>query len=377
MSTELQVVELPEELAKIASTETSLSKDKADAHLMAFAPFFAEMTEASNEIETINFEDPTDADASKARTVRLRLAKNRTASEKEKDARKKGILSEGNLIQAAYNLIANASKMKEESLAQVEKFQQLKEEKRIADLENVRREMLAPFDMALPEGLGKMTDEVFSAFFNGCKKQHEDKLEAERLRVEAEAKAKEIRELNEARAKEIRPLWHYMTNEESETVLGELTPEAFESLKKVLEDRDADHKREADLKEKELAQERERAKAQEEAAKKEAEAKQAELDKALKAQQEAEAELKRKEAQEAQEKAEAEAKAKAEEKARKAAERKAKNAPEKTKLEAFYSELVNLTPPVLKTEEGEAAMIRINDSFEKFRELVRTLAEGL
>lgn len=370
MSTEITITELPKELVEIANSQPMLAKDKAQEHLAAFAPYMSQLTEYAQEMEAINFNDPTDVDAAQARSIRLKLAKNRTASDKEREGRKASILAEGNLIQAAYNLIANASKMHEESLAQVEKFQELREKQRIEKLTQERTEMVSQYVNAVPDGIGTMTEEVFNAFLSGCKKQYEDRMEAERLQKEAEAEAERIRKLNEERGKAIRPLWNFLTNEEAELSLGEMTDQQFQELSNVLTERKAEHdakmeeqrienerlKAEADRKEAEAKAERDRIEAE---AKKERDAMEAKLKAEREERERLEAEAKAKAAQEAREKAEAEAKAAAEEKARKQAERKAKNAPDKVKIQTWIDAMKAVEQPVLKGEDAQQAFMRI------------------
>jgi hypothetical protein len=364
MAEQLAVIELPKELQEIQSLNLGLSKDKAEEHLSAFAPFVTTLTELKMKTETINFGDPSEADSKIAREVRLSLAKNRTASEKEKDARKKNLLTEGNLIQAAYNVVANASKMIEESLSNVEKYQELKEKQRIAEVAAKRAEELSQYDVAAPEGIGAMSDNIYASFLMGCKKTYEDKKEAEKLQKEAEERVEVQNKLREQRASSIRPLWGFMNDDELELNLGEMSEEQFKSLSEVLEQRNADHQAEQKRLADELEAERKAAaeakekadkerKEAEDKARAEHEAQEAELAKARKEKEEAEAELKRKEAQEAKEKAEAEAKAKEEEKARKAAERKAKNAPDADKLKSLLQTMNSIESPVLKTDEAK------------------------
>jgi len=353
MAEQLAVIELPKELQEIQSLNLGLSKDKAEEHLSAFAPFVTTLTELKMKTESINFGDPSETDSKLAREVRLSLAKNRTASEKEKDARKKNLLTEGNLIQAAYNVVANASKMIEESLSNVEKYQELKEKQRIAEVAAKRAEELSQYDVAAPEGIGAMSDNIYASFLMGCKKTYEDKKEAEKLQKEAEERVEAQNKLREERARTIRPLWSFMNDDELELNLGEMSEEQFKALSEVLEQRNADHQAEQKRLADELAAEKKRAEKAKAKADAEAAEQQKELDRIRKEKEEAEAELKRKEAQEAKEKAEAEAKAKEEEKARKAAERKAKNAPDADKLKSLLLTMNSVESPVLKTDEAK------------------------
>lgn len=353
MNQQLQVMELPQELQKLAATNLGVAKDKANEHLAAFAPFMSELTELSLQMESINFETPTNEDSKKASELRKKLVKVRTGSEEEKDARKKSLLAEGNLIQSAYNVIKNACLMKEESLAKVEKYQELL---RAAELERItaqRMEQLAEFECNTDRSLvGQMSDETFAQFLAGAKATYEQKKEDERKAEEARLEAERISKLREQRLTALRRVSNFLTDDELQKDFGTMSEAEWSQLVKVIAERKDDYEakeaaRQAELErirkdneEKEAALRKER----EEAERKDREAK-AEIARL-------EAEKKAKEEEEAKAKAEEERKRIAEEKARLAAERKAANAPDKKKLEEFAIMLDNINLPELKTEEG-------------------------
>jgi hypothetical protein len=353
MSEQLQVLELPKELQQLAAANLGLAKEKADEHLAAFAPYMSELTELSLQMEGINFETPTNEDSKKASDLRKKLVKVRTGSEKEKDARKKSLLTEGNLIQSAFNLIKNACEMKEESLAKVEKYQELLREAELNRIADTRMEQLAQYECNTDRALvARMTEDAFTQFLNGAKVTYEQKKEDERKAEEARLEAQRVSKLREERLTALRRVSNFLTDDESQKDFGTMSDEEWSQLVKVIGERKVEHEakeaeREAELErirkeseEKEAALKKER----EEAERKEREAK-AEIARL-------EAEKRAKEEEEAKAKAEEEKKRIAEEKARKAAERKAANAPDADKLRRYLFAMGDHDSPVLTSDEA-------------------------
>lgn len=160
--------------------------DKAEQYAAIFAPFMITLKELSNKAETINKDTPSVLDAKLAREVRLAMAKNRTASEKIKDANKASLIAESNLIQNLYNIISNASKLSETDLDAVEKYAENKEKERKAALAVERAAMFAYLETDLTGyDLGGMSDNVFSDLLESQKLLHEKKI-ADAARLEAE-----------------------------------------------------------------------------------------------------------------------------------------------------------------------------------------------
>jgi hypothetical protein len=355
MSEQLQVLELPKELQQLAAANLGLAKEKADEHLAAFAPYMSELTELSVQMEGINFETPTSEDSKKASDLRKKLVKVRTGSEKEKDARKKSLLTEGNLIQSAFNLIKNACEMKEESLAKVEKYQELLRAAELERITNTRMEQLAQYECNTDRALvGQMSDETFAQFLNGAKVTYEQKKEDERKAEEARLEAQRVAKLREERLTALRRVSNFLTDEESQKDFGTMSDEEWSQLVKVIGERKAEHaakeaERQAELER--ILKEKER----EEAERKDREAK-AEIARL-------EAEKRAKEEQDAKAKAEEEKKRIAEEKARKAAERKAANAPDVEKLRGLLTAMNNIEIPTLKGDEARLLLTEFSNDW--------------
>jgi hypothetical protein len=169
--------------------------EKAEQYAAIFAPFMITLKQLSDKAATINHKEPSVLDAKLAREVRLAMAKNRTASEKEKDKNNAALLAEGNLIQNLYNVIANTSKLSESDLDAVEKFAENKEKERIAALAIDRALLFEPYGTDLTGyDLGGMADNVFADLLESQKLLHEKRI-AEAAKVEADRIAAEKAEL--------------------------------------------------------------------------------------------------------------------------------------------------------------------------------------
>jgi hypothetical protein len=364
MSEQLQVLELPKELQQLAAANLGLAKEKADEHLAAFAPYMSELTELSLQMEAINFETPTNEDSKKASDLRKKLVKVRTGSEKEKDARKKSLLTEGNLIQSAFNLIKNACEMKEDSLAKVEKYQELLSAAELERITNTRMEQLAQYECNTDRALvGQMSDETFVQFLNGAKLGYEQKKEDERKAEEARLEAQRVAKLREERLTALRRVSNFLTDDESQKDFGTMSDDEWSQLVKVIGERKAEHaakeaERQAEIERVRKEREEEEArfkKEREEADRKEREAK-AEIARL-------EAEKRAKEEAEAKAKAEEVRKRIAEEKARKAAERKAANAPDAEKLRGFFVAMNSVGVPTLKGDEARLLLTEFSNDW--------------
>lgn len=169
--------------------------DKAEQYAAIFAPFMITLKQLSDKASTINHNEPSVLDAKLAREVRLAMAKNRTASEKEKEKNKAALLAEGNLIQNLYNVIANTSKLTEADLDAVEKYAENKEKERKAQLAADRSLLFVEYGTDLTGyDLGSMADNVFNDLLESQKLLYEKKL-ADAARIEAERIAAEKAEL--------------------------------------------------------------------------------------------------------------------------------------------------------------------------------------
>lgn len=191
MNNELTII-LPEEFSPITKQS---GIEKAETYAATFAPFMITIKELSNKASAINKIDPSLLDAKLAREIRLAMAKNRTATAKQKDASKASLLAESNLIQNLHNVVVNISTLAEADMEAIEKYSENKEKERKAALQIERAAMFSEYKTDLTGyDLGNMADNVFSDLLESQKLLHEKRI-TEAARIEAEKIAAEKAEL--------------------------------------------------------------------------------------------------------------------------------------------------------------------------------------
>jgi colicin import membrane protein len=251
--------------------------------------------------------DIDDHNASKrARETRLMLRDNRTKGIAVwHKTNKEVFLRAGQFIDAVKRKEESVNLRMEETLEKIEKHAEIKEQKRLDEIEASRIENLQPYSEFVPFGanLRNITDEDFIKILNGAKLQFEAKLEAERKAEEERLEVERLAELARIeREKEIEAqrLENERLKKEAEAKEKQLEAERkkAEDEKKAIEDKAKAEAAKIEVqRQEELRIERE---------------KQAKLEAELKAKKEAEAEAERKRvAAELAEKKEAEKLAKA------------------------------------------------------------------
>jgi hypothetical protein len=207
---QLQVIELPTELMELKKSTELKTAINVDDILFQFAPFFKQISEVKKDIEKVNFENPTELDMSIADTIRKKLVKIRTASEREKTEMNKDYILVQKIVTGANNMVSSICKLDENKLDEVAKFLQIKEAKRLAELLEERTQILSEYGFTKDDCLGmeKLNNEMWDTFLLGVKKNHADKIEAEKLaeekrlesiRLEAEEKEKQRLEMERLR----------------------------------------------------------------------------------------------------------------------------------------------------------------------------------
>lgn len=343
---QLEVIELPTELMELKKSTELKTAINVDDILFQFAPFFKQISEVKKDIEKVNFENPSELDMSIADTIRKKLVKIRTASEREKTEMNKDYILVQKIVTGANNMVSSICKLDENKLDEVAKFLQIKEAKRLTELLEERTSILSEYGFTKDDCLGmeKLNNEMWDTFLLGVKKNHDDKIKAEKLaeekrletiRLEAEEKEKQRLEMERLRKEnEEKELQLKAEKERAEKEAAELKAKAYAEL--------AEQKRLADIE-----------------AKKQAEiiAKQkAEADKLA-------AELKAKADAELQEKQRVEA----ETKAKMMEEKKAAKAPDKDKLIAAINSMPQFAVINLKTKDAQDKADLIRDKYNAFK----------
>lgn len=328
--------------------------------------------------ETLTVTDVSQTSEMKlARVTRLTLKDLRVEIEKRRKELGEEYLRKTQKINAAAKELRELIEPLEERLLEQEKFAEIAEAKRKAELKASREAALLPFGVNISfYNLSEMTEEAFSDLLATTKRTHEEKIEAER-KAEEERIAKEKAEAEER--ERIR-----MENERLKREAAEREAALAEERKKAEATRLAAE--EKARKEREALEAKAKAE-REEAARKAAEAQakaKAERD-AIEAKARAEresAEAAAKKEREAREKIESELREKAAEEERKrnaqiAAEKKAAAAPDKEKIMAFAANVRSMSAPKCSTEDGAAVSREIADKIAKFATWIEAQANTL
>ncbi len=306
----------------------------------------------------------------KARELRLKIQKNRTQgiNQWHKTA-KDFFLKGGQFVDAIKKLEVSVNEQMESKLEEIEKYAEIQEQKRIAELKEKRIKELELYSEFVPFGidLGILSDEEYIKVFNGSKLQFEAKKEAERKAEEERKRLEEIQKLHNERKENLLPVWQFVENKNQN--FGEMSGSEFSQLLDFAKKDKASHeaeqeriKRDNERLEKEKAEAEEKARKQREEAEKKLAEERAKQEEALRLEREKqaklEAELKAK--KEAEEKAERE-RLLSEEKSRKEAERLAK-APVKKQMSVWVNSF-----EIPFTEIDNEKVESIKQKFESFK----------
>ena len=355
------------QLVKVIN-ESGLDKTKAQVLLENFNNYFdmaADWEKKAAMLEINNISQT--AEMKMAREGRLFLKQKRIDVENTRKALKENALREGQTIDAIATILKNLIIPIEQDLENKEKFAEIQEAKRKAELKATREMELQPYAEFAPFGidLGAIDETTYQTLLTGAKAQYQAKIDAE-AKAEAERIAKEKAEAEERERMRIE---NERLKAEAEAKEKQLAAERAkaEAERKAAEEK---AKKEREELEKKHAQEREKARIEAEKARQEAEkaaAEKAKLEQELQAKKQAEENARK----------EAEAKAKSEQMAKEEAEKKAKNAPDKTKLieVAVFIESLNL--PEVKGEEAQKILADVAVLLKKVSAFIREKTKTL
>lgn len=260
--------------------------DQIRATFIPMADMLDRFTQRYEEIIKIPNSEIDEEITQKARVLRLEIRKVRLETENARKAQKQQYLIAGKAIDGAANILKWAISSKEEQLEKIEKHFEILRLQELARIQAERAERLRPyFEGADDMDLGDMDAEVFEAYLQTKKKQHEQRLEeerkaaeeAERLRLEREAEQQRIREENERMRAQLEAERKQREAEEKKRAAAEKKRKAAEEKKRKAELA----KLEAERKQREEAERklREREEAERKAAAEREAAEQAELKK--------------------------------------------------------------------------------------------------
>jgi hypothetical protein len=325
--------------------------------------FRAIMDEAQNE------EAVTPELSARARRLRLDIAKVRIAAEKARKAIKEEYLLASKAIDGTNNILKWAISQKEDALAAIEKIEELREAERLEFLQAERADLLAPYvEDAHERDLSGMDDDVWDTYLAAKKKEHNDRLEAERRAEEERAEAERVRAVERERSREASPFYDWLP-EDTRDALGTVPVEEYTAALAAAKGAKAAHLAEQER----IAAENARLVKAREAAEKKRKAAEAKAKRERAAVEAKVAEERRK--REALETADRERKAAeaAAEKARQKAEAEAAKAPVKARLGAWVEAFAL---PDLPGADHEVAR-HVRDKFEAFREWAKKEVGGI
>lgn len=225
-----------QEIVQINPAEYGLEESKAKEIQAAFEPMLQKMTELEDEFNEVMKLDVSPDTCAKAKAIRLKYVKIRTATAEIHKEWKAFYLSGGRFVDGWKNAQLFASQGKEDKLKAIEEHFENIENERKDKLREDRIKALEKYEVDTSViMLGEMSDEVWDNYFAGIKASYEQKIEAEK-KVEADriAKEKALKEEQERIRKENEKL-----KSEAEAKEKELADERAkaETERKALEDK--------------------------------------------------------------------------------------------------------------------------------------------
>lgn len=183
-----------QEITKLAENSL-IEKSKSDYIIEKFSEFTTIATEWSEKANAILVTDENQIDLMKqAREGRLLLKGKRIEIEKTRKSLKEQSLNEGRLIDSIAKSLTALVEPAEKHLELQERFAEIQDQKRKAELKAKRYELMLPYSEVLdPQTLQLdiITEEAFLGILNYAKITLQTKLESERLaKIEQEQKAK-------------------------------------------------------------------------------------------------------------------------------------------------------------------------------------------
>jgi hypothetical protein len=194
MTTEIVNFETPELLAIEKSKATQIKETFEPMTKMLYG-----FEDAFNEIILESEKGITKELCAKAKRLRLDIGRVRIDTGKAKDKQKEYIKLEDKAIMGVHNIIVWAVTEKEDKLKEIESFFETQEKLRLETLQKERVDLLTPYlEDAHERRLAEMEDDVWDAYLSAKKKEHEDRIEAEKQaelkRIEDAKKEAEERE---------------------------------------------------------------------------------------------------------------------------------------------------------------------------------------
>lgn len=234
METDTKVQESPKDNVLTSLIKSSnLDKAKSDVIMASFGEILNIADEWKQKADALVITDPSQTDLmEEARKGRLFLKDKRVTLEKKHKELKEESLREGQALDAIKRTLLDLIRPIEETLQLKEDFAKIFEENRKGKLKDDRLKLLGAYDIHQEVGydLGGMPNDVWKAFYSGVKTNWENKKEQERKDAEEKLRLEEIENLNIERIRLLQPYSNYLSKEEDELNLGELSKKDFTKL---------------------------------------------------------------------------------------------------------------------------------------------------
>lgn len=191
------------ELVSVDPKEFGLEPEKALTIGQSFQPKIIEREALAAVYANIITKEISKDVCFEASECRKKLVKVRTGIAEIHKTEKAYYLAAGRYVDALKNKLTLPVEQMEEKLSEIEKYFENLEKQRKEELRKARFEKLSPYMESEPFGLAEMEEAVFESLLAGAKKQHEDKIEAQKLAEEARIKAEKAIAEAERIAKEL------------------------------------------------------------------------------------------------------------------------------------------------------------------------------
>lgn len=187
------------ELIKVDSSEFEIEEVKAKEISLVFTPIIEEMNALEEEYNEVIKLDPSKENCKKAKELRLKYVKTRTATGDKHKEEKSFYLNGGRFVDKWKNVQKEVAEQKEYSLRLIEDHYVNLERERLDKLQAERALIISKYEVETNDAdFASMTDEIWNCFLGGAKADFEDRKEKERLveeeRLEAIRKVEKERE---------------------------------------------------------------------------------------------------------------------------------------------------------------------------------------
>lgn len=198
--------------------QESLEQKSALAIKEGFSGFIAQANELVSRANSIEVTDISQKERMKeARELRLEIKSIRTQADKVRKALKEDSIRYGRAVQGVYNILEYMVKPAEEHLEKQEKFAELQEMKRKADLKAKREIEIQPYADFVPFGLnlGDLSDEDYQKVYDGAKLQMQTKIEQEQKEKAEREEVIRLQKIYHENERALLPLKSFIDNYDS------------------------------------------------------------------------------------------------------------------------------------------------------------------